>query len=187
MVVIESKGKEYQIKSKVSELTLGEFEYISGVFETMKSNVSKWMQIISKMSGIPLDEIEDWNSNKFQTLVNMLFEQDLSLDKITEVTINDIKYFATDNLSARDMTLLEKIFFDKDVNRISIVIASRFRQEGLSNKENYNTVRERAELFRELSIVGLIPYLTDGVIGFLEYLKAVSPINIEQNEVEGVS
>lgn len=186
MIQIELNGKEYLIKSKLSELTLGEFEFISNKLENFEHNVSKWIDIIHFLTDIPMDEVEGIPSTKFQLLVDRLFEQDLTLDKITKLEIDNLKYNVSD-LTARDMTLLEKIFFQKHPNRISVTIAARFRQEGLSNKENYDTVFERAELFRMQSIVGLIPYLTDGVIGFLEYLKTISPININENETESVA
>lgn len=188
MIVIESQGKEYHVKSKISELTLGEFEFISEIFARPESNVSKWMDIVCQMTTIERGEIESWSSVKFQELINMLFINDLPETKLDEIKIGDKTYKVSEHVSARDLTILEKLFNDNKTGNISCIIASRFKDTSLTIGENYdiNIIKERAELFKELNVVGLVPYLYESVYSFIDYLKINSVIKVN-NDPEPVS
>lgn len=179
MIIIEHKNKEYQLKTKLSELTLGEFEIISNIFSTPESNVDKWIDIIHYLTEIPKEDIEKWDSVKFETMIKSMFKSDVTLDNLTEVTIGNKTYKVSDNVTARDLSVIEKIFASNEKHAISMIIASAFKDEeiGMLNYD-IKTIRERSQLFRDLPCEGLINYLYSHVNSFMNYLNINSPVKI---------
>lgn len=178
MIILEHNNKEYKLKNKISELTIEEFEVLGNLFEKPEYNVYKWVKMISYLTGIDEDIINDWSKNKFQSLVDMMFVNDNDGKAVKSKTINGVKHIVNSNVTARELSVLEKILLQYKEHKVSMLIAVRFKDPSLSNKENLdiNVIKKRAEFIRNLPTKGLLPLLESSVIEFVDYLKASSTV-----------
>lgn len=167
MIVITIDNKEYNVKNKLSEFTLGELELVNNVFGEGKSIVDKWVNVISVLTGLSKDRIMDLPHKQFVELMDMMFKSDVPYERLKEVELKGKIYTSKDEPSARDIAIVERLFGEKHPHQLSIIIASQFVCEGESN--DFESLEKRAELMRELPAQNLIQFAFAGVLNFLEF------------------
>lgn len=181
MIVLNINGKEFNLRNKITELTVGEFEIISAVLDNPINQVEKWKDIISFCSGIDKEEIGLWPAESFIKVLDEMFVINKNQSRAKEVRVGEKIFVARQDLNAKDLATIEKIFSINDEHKISKIIACFFMDEELSFSDNYKmeSINYRAELIRTLPTTGLIPYLTESVMEFFKYLNVNSPLKLE--------
>jgi len=182
MISITWKSEEYLVKSKLSELTVGEFEDINMIFREKIYNVDKWVEVINMLTEIPHEEIETWPTTLFQSLVDQLFEYDELGEPLTEIQLGDETLVAREEMTIRDIHNFEKIFFNNEPNLISKIIAISFSE----SKTPQEVIEARAQEIRNLPASNLLSYMKNSLDKFFEYIVESNPVKFNATNVETV-
>lgn len=182
MVIIELDGKEYQVKNRVNELTIGEFEMLNSKFENIRDIIDRWISIISSVSELTEEQLLEVESFKFQQLVNQMFTSKWGREKALYAELDGKLYKAKEKTTAKDMALLERILIKEKKHKISMIIASFFvaDDEG-KNQYELDLIAKKAEMMRELNCEEYIEYVYDSVSTFIDFIaKSAAPIKSEE-------
>ena len=180
MTILTLNEKEYELKTKLSELTLGEFQMVNNSFANINDVVDLWVTIISKLATIDKEEIYKVDSIKFQNLVVSMFDMSEKRDKASSVTIEGVVYNQRKTNSAKDMSNLETILAKEKEDKTAMIIASFFIEEGKEDaKVTIESIRAKSTLFLDLPCIGLIDYLYDSVNDFISFMQLSSPVSLE--------
>lgn len=158
---IKIDGKLYNFPSKLSEVTLGQFQEIVSLKEmdSMKDNIDLTIKIISilmKVSEEFLNTIPYTDIVKLAELSGFIFDSTNEEPKF-EVVIDNVKYVMLNEISkmsTAEYIDLDTLLSDKEnaVSNLHLIMSILYRPATKKNKiEPYNseTLNERAELFKE--------------------------------------
>lgn len=148
------KIKDYEIRNRLDELTIGEFQKISSIHADMGlSYVEKQIKVFEAL-GVPdiWDEVTAKELKEFIKVFNEVPKRDFEFVK--EVEIDGYVYRAYDGdefeLSAKDLGLIEKRT-TKAGSDIPYIMAVIFKRTDLDKQEHYAEahIKHKAKLFAE--------------------------------------
>lgn len=158
---IKINRKLYNFPSKLSEVTLGQFQEIVSLkaMDSMKDNIDLTIKIISilmKVSEEFLNTIPYTDIIKLAELSGFIFDSTNEEPKF-EVVIDNVKYVMLNEISkmsTAEYIDLDTLLSDKEnaVSNLHLIMSILYRPATKKNKiEPYNseTLNERAELFKE--------------------------------------
>jgi hypothetical protein len=159
------KVRDYEIKSSIDELTVGQFEVVSGIMNDMGlGKVDKYVQIFEFL-GLPESIWDDMETKEFTKLVSDYNEPyGKEMDYQPTIEIDGYTYRAfTDEFSVtiKDMKFIEAAVKADPKKWVAESLAVIFKREDLSKTEHYDTahLKHKAKLFKEIKAVIAIPYI----------------------------
>lgn len=173
MIKLTLNDQYYAWPSEFSEITVGQLDVIANIFESSKSEIQQWIEIIHYLSGLPIETIEDLPFEDFKNIADKHFQEPFPHTWFTNVTVDEVEYVADANIrfTTRDIASIERAFVDGKIkNRFTTVAAIIFqdtRQDREWNRQ-WENILQRAEVFTKVSLEPLAPYLVKAGIGFLE-------------------
>lgn len=150
------KIKDYEVKNKIDELLISEYEYISMIYnDTNIDNIDKWVKIFQYL-GVPIEVIDELDLEEF---LNFIKEFQLNIDTIDSeviktIIINDVEYTSYEEefkLSVKDMGLIENYIKEKPDNYIGEAMAVIYKNRKFDRTIHYDKshIKMKAEQFRK--------------------------------------
>lgn len=176
MVIIKINETVHQFPSDFSEITVGQLDTITSIFESDEPEITQWVRIVSFLSGFSTDEIEEWPYDDFLTMISQMFIKFPEVEKISEFEFDGITYTDTNktSLTIRQTAALEKIFSGPNKNRLSMVLGVIFTNPNLSKAENLNEgeIESRAKIFAQQPLKQFLPQLLSYGLEFMNRIKS---------------
>lgn len=125
MIELEIRNKVHQCRSEYSEITLEELDWIVNKLDEVNS-FDSWAAILSKLSDIPQDEIEEWSVKDFKKVIShILHISELTGDKPKKVLVVEDRvyhFIPNKNLTGRKLVQLQTAYA-KNEKLIAIICA----------------------------------------------------------------
>lgn len=177
MIKVKVEGKTYEVPNYFSEITMEQLDQLSLLLNQPKTNVENWCDVISYLTDIPTDSINNWSIDDFTVVVNYMFSKPDKPNKKNWFKIGKRKFVNNND----KLTTIESINIEKVLNKykdlqLTRIFAVLFTEEGYTSAENYNeaAIAERTELFRTLKSSIAVPHLAKFGIKFVEsYEKTI--------------
>jgi hypothetical protein len=159
------KVGKHNIRVKISELTVGEFEDCTSIMNNeILTPIEKYMEVIQylvKADGGDISIIDEMTDDDFFKIVKG-FSNSKSTPKFkNKITIDGVEYTSHTGkdfvLKARDLAAIERIF-KEEKNFYSNLLAVLFKNE---NDNNYDpqVIKEKSEKFRSLNAADYFKYI----------------------------
>jgi hypothetical protein len=154
--------KGYEMKSSLTEWTLGEYEKISKVLSSDDDYIDKYISVL-EILGVPNDILDSLNDDEFFEIVEKIVDNNLDKIYLKEFEIDGYTYraYEGDNyiLGVRDMARIENVI--KNDFAPSKLMAVIFKRTDLTNTEHYDKahLEYKAKLFKDLNASIIIPYI----------------------------
>jgi hypothetical protein len=159
MISVRINDQDFQLKSKLEEFTIGEFETFTGIINNPEfDEIEKYFEIF-KFFGVSEEVLDEMETKEFFNIVreygNKTAIQEEITNKINEITINGRSYKSFESgeefkIKVKDMKLIES-FIKKDSSKyIGELMAVIFKDTQLTNTEHYTDahIKHKATLFR---------------------------------------
>ena len=116
MVKIKYNGTSIEFPSEYTELTLGQLDHISTLFESDNPELIQWVDIVSYLSGLPSNEVETWKIDDFLGIINNMFIRIPKVVKVDIIELDGFKFKTPEQatLSVRQTALIEKSITGND-------------------------------------------------------------------------
>lgn len=150
------KINDYEIRNKIDELLICEYEYISKIYNSQEiDNIDKWVKIFIYL-GVPADVIDDLDLQEFIQLIGK-FQLNIEMEQkeiVKEIVINDVVYSAYDEifkLSVKDMALIENYIKERPENYIGEAMSVIYKNRNFDRTIHYDKahIKNKAEIFRK--------------------------------------
>lgn len=180
MINLTLNNEKLSWPSEFSEITVGQLDYIANAFQSEKSDIEQWIDIINYLSGIPVETIEEIPFEDFKNLVDGHFQEPFPSQWFERVTVDEVEYVADPNIrfTARDIASIERAFLEGQLDlrftTVAAVIFQDSRYDKAWNRE-WENVQSRAQVLKNVSLEILAPYLMKAGIGFLEKFTQNEP------------
>ena len=181
MIQIVWQSEERNVKSKLSELTIFEFEFIAEQFNKPGPNLPKWMAVAEYFTGFPEEEILEWPQSLFQKLVDNMFAAGDLGEPLPFIEFNGERLTASITLTMRAISKIEKIFAAAEPDSVSRSLAVVFGSELAEEQEALLVAH-----IKTMPTVGLIPHFKYTVKDYFDYLTQSNPIKVDEPNVETV-
>jgi len=171
--------KQYDIKTDLDEIALGEFAQITEILlKDYELYIDKYVDIVSVLSKIDRELIEEMNLDDFHEIVSKVqkvnLEQNLIVKEFDDsITINDIEYKAklkadgTFSPTVKEVFLIEDAIKKHKINYFIYFAAIIFLEDG--GKLDIESIKDRAQIFKEnMTVSFIMPYITI----FSEYVRS---------------
>ncbi len=157
--------KEYNLISSLDELRLKEYCNISKIQSSDIGNVHKLINIISILSNIPLEILYECNISQLENIdISFLYKYDNKIDDVIE--IKGVKYGVVKDMKSlslgeyADLDQFQSTSSTDELYNLHIISAILYRpvsEDGKLEKYNFETLNQRAELFKtELAVKNII-------------------------------
>jgi hypothetical protein len=178
MIDINYDGKIYHVKSKNSEININELEKIYNIYTTTSEFFESSICMFDIL-GLPRHISEELDANEIVDIRKNLELDIIPGDYTTELLINGVKYVCRLNeqgiprITGKVFKYIEnackKDFYIADI--LSIL----FKVEDIDDVIHYDTISERADLFRESVTADVaIPFI---VLISEKYIKNIEGLN----------
>lgn len=166
MLNIKIKENERQIKNRLVELTIEDFEKLCKTILEEEDIIDKYLNVLSIL-GMVEEDLDLITPEEFLTIIKQIkiFEENI-IDFKKELIIDGKTYTAYTGdkfiLSVRDLAKIEKQVKNKDYKFMGEILAILYKDLTLSKEQQYNKdyITARAELFRKKVTADIIyPYL----------------------------
>ena len=157
--------KDTQIKNKLEEMTIKEFETITSIINTPSEDyIERWSKVLVSL-GARESEVDSLSIDEFIEIVRS-FEigKGIETNLKKEFELEGYTYRAYDEefiLRVKDLNLIEKCIKQKKDNYLSHLIAILFKRTDLSNAEHYANahIEHKAKLFSALPVTDFYSYI----------------------------
>jgi len=168
MKQVTLNDKNYNVKTTLEEINIAEFEQAISVFNSKElTQLDKHVQIISLLSNLTTDEVEELDLDTFQELIKEISINDFSnVDEghlTPEIIVDDIHYKTKANGSEYKFTMKELMLLQKAIETnpngyIIDLAAILFKEDdGTLLKES---IEFRKSLFKDkITMATLSPYI----------------------------
>lgn len=166
MVKINYEGQIYQIKNKIDEMFINEYENICSFINNDKlTHMDKWSKVLVYL-GVPEDVVDDFDAIAFKKIIEQFnlikikqskIFKDLKLDRMNLVSYED-KF----KLSVKELGLIEKACKDNKDFWIAEVMAIIYKNPEVDSKMKYDSahLKYKAECIRkEITADKCVPIL----------------------------
>ena len=166
MKTIKLETRDVEIKTSLSEISLSEFEQCMLIYtKEYKYAIDQYIEIIQVLSDLTVDEIESFEINEFEKLINEIELNDFN--SYVDVFKNEFihqgityKTKATDTtfkFSVKEMFVIQDKLKSKSVDYVSTVAAILFNDVTVITTEGIKT---KQEIFKDVMTMDYIaPYL----------------------------
>lgn len=158
------KIRDYEIKSSLTEWTIGEYENIITILSDDKLDfIDKYIKVL-ELLGLPDEVLDKLGDDEFFEIVQNILDNNIDNNFKKEFELHGYTYRAYEGdeykLSVRDMAKIENIIKSDDV-KLSRILAVIFKREDLTNTEHYDKAHldYKAKIFKELNADIVIPYI----------------------------
>jgi hypothetical protein len=158
------KIRDYEIKSSLTEWTIGEYENIINILSDDKLDfIDKYIKVL-ELLGLPDEVLDKLGDDEFFEIVQNILDNNIDNNFKKEFELHGYTYRAYEGdeykLSVRDMAKIENIIKSDDV-KLSRILAVIFKREDLTNTEHYDKAHldYKAKIFKELNADIVIPYI----------------------------
>jgi hypothetical protein len=170
MINIDLNGNSYTVKNLAIEMTLGEFETISGFLNDPElDKIDKYTKIFT-YQGIPEEVIEDLEIPQFLDLVSKFVsnEEDLSFLSIfqSQIEIEGRIYTAFKGdkftMNVKQMRIIERAIKMNPNKYLGEFMAAVYQDDLLDTKTNFTDaiIKEKANIFRQhLRVEVALPFI----------------------------
>lgn len=150
----EGSTKTYEVKSKLDEMTIKEFEHISSILgDKDKDHIEKWSEIFI-YCGLPSDILDYLDAFDFMELIkeyNMNHEKVGSIRK--EIEVEGITYRAYEDefkISVKEMRLIESLIKKNSTRYLADVLAVVYKRPDVDKNIVYDNahIAHKSNLFR---------------------------------------
>lgn len=182
MIKVKFEEKSYEVKNKLDEILIGDFENIISIMNTKKNYIDRWSEIFIIL-GLPQEVVDNMDSSDFINVIREIdIDTNVEVELHKEITIDDILYQLKHDevkISVKEMRIIEKFIIENESKYIGDIMAVLYRNEKSDDIINYDLthIKYKAKLFRENITV-------DKSLPFLKYLstKIVKDFNTITNE-----
>lgn len=145
MLNVNIQETTYKIRNQIDELTIGEFETISGIMNnTDMNNIEKWTEVFAFL-GIPKDVIESFDSFAMIEIIKefTIFDNKLEMNYQTELTLNGEVYYASFNngvpsITVKEIRLIEDHIVKNPHKYLSYMLAVIYKRKDLDKNITYD-------------------------------------------------
>jgi hypothetical protein len=165
-------NKEINIKTELSEITVGEYSSLLEIFnKEYDSKIDLYTNIISTLSNATIDDIEELPLEEFVSIIPEVQVQALeqgNSDYVNKIIINDITYKTSlegneYKFNVKQMKTLESVIKTEGYNYISDLAAIVFREvlpNGSLGDLSTQSINIRKEIFKNNMTMDIItPYI----------------------------
>jgi hypothetical protein len=159
---MEYKG--FKLKTKLTELTVGEFEDISVILaDENKDEIEKYMDVFERL-GMPEDLLNNIQIDDFFLLVKEFHIPTIENIFNKSIELNGREYIAYDGdeykIKVKDLAMIEKKVKKNNKNIFSYILAIIFKDIELTNEHYIDVhIEYKSKLFRDLISADYISYL----------------------------
>lgn len=176
--MLEVKG--FQLKTKMSEFTLKEFENISSLVGE-EDDIDRYLKILSIL-GMPDDIIYDITSDDIINIINDFNNDGINNKDLTRtIEVNGRTYSAYPeesefSLKAKDLGMIQS-YVKKHPNKyVLYLIALLFKDDQLTRTEHYTDahIKHKMELFSDLIADDYYQYIVYINMNVVDKIKAMT-------------
>jgi len=163
--------KEIKLVTDINELSINEFEKLINIFSKQyETKIEEYVDIISVISNLDIDEIENLDIDEFKKLVTIANDiqiQNLNAELISEINIDGVTYKTnvkdnTYKFTVKEITLLQVLLVNQPSNYLADLIAIVFREidsdGNLINDLSPEAIERRKEKLSTLKMKIIGPY-----------------------------
>lgn len=168
MIKIKFGEESYEIKNNRYEITIGEFEDLSNIYnDNEKGIVERWSDILVYL-GASREVVDEFDMFDFRNIISniKLFEDETNMfDIIKEIEIDGKKYISYDEkfkLTVKENTIIDEYISKNTTKYLGELMAVIYKLEGTDKTIWYDKshLKYKAELFRKnITMDKLIPVL----------------------------
>jgi hypothetical protein len=158
------KIREYEMKSSLTEWTIGEYEHIVRILSNDDDDfIDKYIKVLEAL-GVPDAILNDLNDDEFFEVISNILDNNMDKTYLKEFELGGYTYRAYEGdeykLSVRDMAKIENVI-KTEGDKLSKILAVIFKRVDLSNTEHYDKshLEYKSKLFKELRADIVIPYI----------------------------
>jgi len=176
MVIVKIDDIIIEFPSEFEELTVGQLDRISFLLESKEPETIQWLNVISYLSGLSIEEVEEWPYESFIDIALNMFKKLPEVERAHSFTHDGIEYHDTGNnsLSVRQTWAIEQLFTDDtNENRMSSILAIVFSNSSMSKSDNLKSdnIKAKAELIAQLPLKQFIPQILIYGVEFVTNIK----------------
>jgi hypothetical protein len=158
------KFKQFEIKNRLDELTIQEWEKVNLIMGSDQPTISKYLTLFAEF-GVPEKEFDELTMPEFGELIkeynNVPQEQ---IDLVQTVTIDGYEYKSYEDefmISVRDLKNIEQAFQTGTTDRMAFMVAILFKRTDLSNTEHYAPahIKQKVKLFSKQPSTLALPFV----------------------------
>jgi hypothetical protein len=154
----------YEVPNTIDELTIEQFDRLNNI-EAQKDldSIEKWIMKFVYL-GIPEEAFEDITLGELQKhMIDYNADFVLPTEKQYEVVIDGYTYTAKEEISAKEMSLIEKSWKHNLGNFSADSLAIIFKRNDLTRNEHYTLahLKQKAKLFREMKASLAVPFVAE--------------------------
>lgn len=174
------KIRDYEIKSSLTEWTVGDYEKIIKIFSNENlDNIDKYIKVLEFL-GVPDEVLDTMGDEEFFNIINSILDSNINKNFVKEIEVDGFKYIAYEGeeykLVVKDMAKIEGVLRENSDDILSKILAIIFKREDLSKTEHYDKAHldYKSKIFKSLSADIVIPYMLlieDKMVKKLIYLN----------------
>ena len=154
----------YEVPNTIDTLTVEQFDTLNTLeMDSELSSLERWLKKFVYL-GVPEEVFDDYDLKQMTETVKEFNDGfNMNPDKTLEVEIDGFKYVARESISAKDMSMIEKIW-NKDRSSFALEsVAIMYKREDLTRTEHYTKahIDHKKELFKSQPCKLAIPYLNE--------------------------
>lgn len=188
MIKVKFDKKIYNIKSKLEDIMIGDFEKIANIMSSSTNYIDMWNDIFLIL-GLPQEVIDNMDSSDFINIINEIdinistsIDIDYKLHK--QIKINGINYKIKHDvvkISVKEMRIIENVIKKSDNKYIADIMAILYKDDLSEDNYDLTYIEEKSNLFRENVTI-------DKALPFLKYLsnKVVKDFNLIRDEFNNI-
>lgn len=175
MIVVRIDDNIVEFASEFEELTVGQLDRIAEIFESEQPETIQWLEIVSYLSGLPIESIEEWPYDDFLNMIMNMFKKIPDVDRIENFEFDGVTYNEPekDSLTVRQTAAIETIFLNKEDNRMSKILAVIFTDSRKSKSDNLKAeeINRKADIISQLPLKSFIKHLMIYGVEFVNNIK----------------
>jgi hypothetical protein len=159
--------------TSIEEITIREMKRCEELLSGDTDNINNNVEVLSLLTNLSIEEIEDLQMSELNEIIELIAKQEFTSEGISfknRFEIDGITYMnkSTEgniNFTVKEIFTLKEHYKCNKINSMSDVAAILFREMdtdgNISRDLSYEAVDKRKELFIDMTIDIILPYITE--------------------------